>query len=126
MTFQILEKPPSNTLKDPTGEIYDLLSTNFKCFSTKQEIYDIQTKLRCKEFVDAIHHLMDTIQNQQHKQWDFVITLVQLYIDFTREKTGMTLSVDQQVTAIPSAKSERTRQNYNSKQNKDFKVNKQL
>ena len=35
---------------------------------TRQQIYDIQTKLKWKNFVDTIWHLTDVIRNQQqHK-----------------------------------------------------------
>ena len=66
----------------------DFISSNYKVFLTRQEIYDIQIKLKGEKFVDAICHLTDIIKNQQCQQWDLVTTLRQH--DFTWQKQGLT------------------------------------
>ena len=65
----------------------------------RQEIDDIQTKLRWADLADAIQHLMDVVQNQQYKLEGLFTTLPQLYLDFTRERQGLTLFHDQLLTS---------------------------
>ena len=55
------------------GDFPDPTSGNYNVFPTRQEIYDMLTKLRCEKFVDTIQNLMDIIRNEQQKQHDLVI-----------------------------------------------------
>ena len=45
----------------------------------------------------AIEHGTDIIRNQQNKQCEIVPTLAQLHLDYTRERRGLTLYLDQQL-----------------------------
>ena len=64
LNFEILDRHLYNTYSDPTGEFSDIKFDNGKLFPTRQDIYDIHTKLRCEEFVDGTLHLTDIMRNQ--------------------------------------------------------------
>ena len=53
--------------------------------------------LRKKEFMVAIQHLADIIQNQQNKQCKLVTILGMLHLDNVSERQGLTLYWDEQL-----------------------------
>ena len=63
----------------------------------RQEIYDIQTKLRWEEFMSVIQHLTDIIRNQQRKYHDLLTTLSWVDLNYANEREGLTLYLDQQL-----------------------------
>ena len=70
-------------MSDHTGEFYDIIAGNYIIFPNRQQLYNISTRLRWEELVDANEHFRDIIRNQQQKQHDPVITLSQLYMGYT-------------------------------------------
>ena len=81
-------------ISDPTGEFYNLILGNYHVFSTRQQIYDKQTKLTWKEFVDNSSALDGCYQESAIKT---VMTLAQLHIDYTRERQVLILLLDKQL-----------------------------
>ena len=63
MIFQISDRPVYSTISDSIGEFYDLIAGNHNVFPTRQQIYNIQTRLWQEEHTDAIQYLMNIITN---------------------------------------------------------------
>ena len=75
---------------------YKLTEGSYKVFPTRQQIYEIQNKLKQKESVATTQYLIDIIRNQQSKQHETVTTLDQLHLEYVRQRQGLTLYLDQQ------------------------------
>ena len=73
------------------------LYRSYKVFPMRQQMYHVQHKLRWEEALTAIQYLIDIIRNEQIKQCETVTTLAQLHLDYTGERQGLTLYLDQQL-----------------------------
>ena len=80
------DQVPATLPLDPTGELYKLITFKYKVFPIGNDTTKIKAKLTKNNFVAVIHHLIQVIRNQEHKQFNIFMTQPQLHPNYAREK----------------------------------------